>query len=315
MDRSPEARVWTSPAPRTMDGAILWTLVYADIFDYPLTAGEVHRYLVGQEASLSQVEDLLHNGGLPEHVSRRGDYFTLSGREDVVETRRRREDVAEALWPEAIRFGRTMGSLPFVQMVAVTGALSVDNARLEDDIDYLIVTAADRLWLCRAMIIQFVVKPAARRGIEVCPNYVLSERALTQFSQNLFTAHEIVQMVPIAGAQTYERLCRLNRWVGEYLPNAYGRPRRVGNDGGAPDGGAASRVTETALGSAAGGRLERWEMTRKVRRFEARNQDGGDASFSADWCKGHFDSHGKQVREAFSGRLASLFGREAMEAL
>lgn len=305
--RARQSDFWTNPEPRTVETAILWTLAYADVFDYPLTADEIHRYLVGTEVSFSAVRDLLDDGRKPERVARSRDYFTLPDREHVVGVRRRRASVAAEIWPKAIRLGRSMACLPFVRMVAVTGALSMDNAVSDDDVDYLIVTEAGRLWLARAMIIQFVVKPAGRRGTEVCPNYVLSERALTQFSHNLFTAHEIVQMVPIAGVETYRRMCRLNGWVARFLPNAYGQPRHVGRDAAARDALSLSTVAETALRSPLGGGLERWEMGRKVRRFERQNRDGdGEASFSPDWCKGHFESHGKYVRAALFERLAGL---------
>ena len=64
---------------------------------------------------------------------------------------------------QAVRYGLTIARLPFVRMVAVPGALTMDNVEPGDDVDYLIVTAPDRLWLCRAVVIELVVKPAARR--------------------------------------------------------------------------------------------------------------------------------------------------------
>lgn len=297
---------WTNPEPATVETAVVWTLAYADVFDYPLTWREVHRYLVGREAAASAVHDLLINGAAPKEVTRKGEYFTLPGRERVVEVRRQRASAAAETWPKAVRFGRAMARLPYVRMVAVTGALSMDNATPDDDIDYLIVTETGRLWLSRAIIIQFVVKPAARDGIELCPNYLLTERAFTHFSRNLFTAHEIVQMVVIAGVETYRRMCRSNRWVSRFLPNGYGRVRGV--EGTTPAGEARRIVgaAERALRSPIGGRLERWEMGRKIRRFERQGSEEGEASFSPEWCKGHFGSHEKLVREAVLARLASI---------
>lgn len=323
--------------------AILRTVAYADIFDYPLTAGEVHRYLVGASASTTKIQFIVGNGRLvPQHLAHRQGYFTLPGREGIVETRHRRAEIAARIWPRATRYGSIIGNFPFVRMVAVTGALAVDNVESEGDIDYLIVTEPDRLWLCRAMIIA-LVRLAARRGDVICPNYFLSERALFIREHNLFTAHELAQMVPISGMATYRRMCQLNDWVAHFLPNAYGppwyahiQPRCF------PCTGPSDTLqvwqpirdlAETLLRTGLGARLERWEMTRKVRKFSGqrgvsaprthqehnwpnpadrkseappRSEDADEASFCADWCKGHFNGHGQHTLEAFADRLQTL---------
>lgn len=295
---------WHNPALQSVQAAVLCTLAYADLFDYPLTAAEIHRYLVGLKVDLPTVDGLLNNGQTPGCLVRSGAYFALSGREAIVEVRGERAQAAAHLWPVAVRYGEAIAHLPFVRMVAVTGALAVDNSDADDDIDYLIVTAPGRLWLCRAMIIRFVVRPAARRGVTLCPNYLLSERALARFEHDLFTAHEIVQMVPVSGYDVYERICRLNGWAARFLPNAYGLPRCIDGDR-LPARGWTRRL-ETVLQSPAGGWLEHWEMRRKVRRFDRQCQDETEASFSGDWCKGHFESHGHLVREALLRRLEAL---------
>lgn len=303
-DPARKACFWFDPVPTTLEAALVCTLAYGDLFDYPMTAQEMHRYLVGMEAGLTDVEAVLTNGRASRHIARSGEYFTLAGRERIVDIRHDRARAAAELWPDALHCGRIMARLPFVRMVAVTGALAVDNAERGDDIDYLVVTASDRLWLCRAILIQLVVKPRARRGLVLCPNYLLSERALAHFEHNLFTAHEIVQMVPVAGRDTYRRLCDLNAWVARFLPNAYGRPRCV--DGEPVDARSPSLVTEPVLRSRAAGWIERWEMKRKIDRFDRQREGETEASFSPDWCKGHFQSHGPAVRDALVRRLEAL---------
>jgi hypothetical protein len=286
-----------------VERAIVQAVAYADVFDYPLTADEIHRYLIGVPASRATVRTTLANGKLvPEVLSRTGRYFTLTGREVAVETRRGRAATAADYWRRALRYGHAIGNLPFVRMVAVTGALAMDNVA-DADIDYMLVTEPGRLWLCRAVVVG-LVRAAALRGTTLCPNYFLSENALVLEERNLFTAHEVAQMVPLTGIQTYQRMRALNRWTDTYLPNASDRPHRVAPVDPRPR--RTRRFVEGALRSRVGSPLERWEMARKMRKLGQRSDGHVEAAFGPDWCKGHFGDHGQLTLSRYDERLKIL---------
>jgi hypothetical protein len=290
----------TEPGRAAIERAIVQAVAYADVFDYPLTVEEIHRYLIGVGASRGAVRNVLGAAGLvSEVVSRTGRYFTLVGRESAVETRRHRAAVAAEYWRRAVRYGRLIGSLPFVRMVAVTGALAMDNIA-DGDIDYLVITEPGRLWLCRALVVG-LVRTAAFRGTELCPNYFLSEQALVLSERNLFTAHEVAQMVPLSGTETYQRLRALNRWTDTFLPNASGPPRRIAPVD--PRPGRALRLAERTMRSRVCGPFERWEMSRKMRKLGQRGNGHAEAAFGPDWCKGHFGDHGQLTLSRYDERM------------
>lgn len=295
---------WFARAYPPLERAILKTVAYADVFDYPRTLREIHRYLIGYAISLSEIEQALKDSRLvPRYLTQVGDLVTISGREQLVQTRRRRQDAALKLLPKAIKYGRLIGRMPFVRMVALTGALSVRNVEPEADFDYLIVTEAGRLWLCRAGTI-LLVRLAALRGDTICPNYFLSERALVLQERNLYTAHELVQMVPIYGKDIYTEIRRLNAWTGTVLPNASGMPRERPPDG--VKGVSFKALTERFLRTQVGEALESIEMHRKIAKFTRQFPVQNESDFSADWCKGHFDGHGTKTLQAFTKRLHTL---------
>jgi hypothetical protein len=129
--------------------SVFHTLAYADVFDYPLTALEVYRYLTSTKATFEEVTRALSDESL---FSQSGEYFTLRGREAIVETRKRRFEIGARLWPKAARYGRIIAMLPFVRMVAVTGSLAMNNSDEGKDVDYMIITAPNHLWTCRASL-------------------------------------------------------------------------------------------------------------------------------------------------------------------
>lgn len=295
-------RPFRLPGLDDLQSAIVAAVAYADIFDYPLTVAEIHRYLIGVSSPLEEIASLLAGERMvPSILSRSGEYFSLPGREEIVAIRRRRSEIAARFWPRALRYGRLLASLPFVKMVAITGELAVDNADDQSDIDYFIVTEPDRLWLGRGFTIA-LVRTARLQGVTICPNYIVSERALVFANRTLYTAHELAQMVPIAGIDVYQRIRQLNDWSADFLPNAVGPPREELCH---PVGRSASRVAEAALRSDWGGRLERWEMDRKIQKFTG-GSDNGETAFAVDWCKGHFDGHGQRTLEEYANRLGKV---------
>jgi hypothetical protein len=299
--RSRTAR--TEPGRASLERAIVQAVAYADVFDYPLTADEIHRYSIGVAASRGAIRTALSSPRLvPEVLSRTGRYFTLAGRESAVETRRSRAATAAEYWRRAVRYGRLIGGLPFVRMVAVTGALAMDNVA-DGDIDYLVITEPGRLWLCRALIVG-LVRTAALQGTTLCPNYFLSEQALVLSERNLFTAHEVAQMVPLSGIDTYQRLRELNRWTDTYLPNAGGPPRRIAAVEPGPH--RARNLVEGTLRGRLFSPFERWEMARKMRKLGQRGNGHAEAAFGPDWCKGHFGDHGHLTLTRYDERMQAL---------
>jgi len=202
----------------------LATLAYADIFDYPLTASEIWRFLISRRlVSSRQLAPLLK-----KLVSKRGFYF-LSGRQMIVGKRQQRQEWSRPKLKIARRTAWWLRLLPTIKMVAVSGALAMENTSENDDIDLLIVSGAGRLWLTRLLTVLLVELVARRRRPgdrqakdKICLNMFLDERhlAMPENERNLYTAHEVCQLKLLWDrSQTYQRFISQNQWVKKYLAN------------------------------------------------------------------------------------------------
>jgi hypothetical protein len=174
------------------------------------------------------------------------------------------------------------------------------------DVDLFIVSAEHRLWLTRALTIG-VVKVASRatasRRVVLCPNYMVTTAALELTERDLFTAHELAQLVPLAGPAAYRVLLDENRWYRSYLPNHPGYARPV-----APlRGGRVRTIVESALRNRLIGLVEQWEMRRKVARLLA-EAPSRETRFDASVCKGHFEGHRRRAMEGYAARLRAIAG-------
>jgi hypothetical protein len=197
-------------------------------------------------------------------------------------------------------------------MVAITGALAVDNVDSDADIDYLIVTAPRRVWLARSLSIALVYKGRLEH-IEICPNYVISIDALDQFDRSFFSAHELAQMVPLHGFDVYDRLLHANRWARSFLPNAFdaGTPKVPRPTGTAHTSRIRQRLkqgTEHLLDGRLGDLWEHRQRTLKIPQLsaEAAYSEVSGAAFTPQRCKGHIDNHSSHIQQAYTERLRRL---------
>lgn len=219
--------------------AILKTLAYGDIFDFPLKPSEIWQFLIGdpgQKASYSQFNKILSK--FPQKEG----YFFLPGRRHIVDIRQKRKRSSAKKKVIAGEVAKTLKIIPTIKMVGITGALAWENCEKDDDIDFLIVTSKKTLWLTRflvTLLTEFLGRrrhPNAQNPTEIkdkiCLNMFLDEDYLTvpKKEQDLYTAHEVAKFKLLWDRDlTCQRFLAANPWVGEYLPNAMNSEFRIQN--------------------------------------------------------------------------------------
>ena len=301
----------------TLDAAILRTVLYADVFEFALRVDELHHFLMSPHpVSLEAVRRALNESPtLRDALVQSGGRVVLTGRESLLRLRDQRDSLAAQLWPKAAAAGHWLACVPFVRMVAVTGALAMDNpAHLSDDFDYFIVTAPGRVWLARLLIIG-VVRLSRLWGWPICPNFVLAADSLAQRRRDVYIAHEIAQAVPLADSGgLYAAFRAANEWTFDHLANAESPFPRVTPSPAGRVGRELKRLGEWIFGGRLGDTVEAWEHGRKSRRFNAQAQRRESAAqVDSSQVKGHFNDHGSGVIAQYHARLKA-FGLEEPRA-
>lgn len=211
--------------------AIYRTLVYADVFNYPLTIQEVFKFLISPTkpdkktvqktlAWMSADWKLIHADNI---------YYCLGGRQKIIHLRKKKESLSKKKLKIAQRVAGWLKPVPWIKMMGITGGLAILNSDKDDDIDILIVSAKNRLWLTRLWVTIMVGLVAKRRRPaetqvrdKICLNMFLDEDHLTvpEKEQDLYSAHEVVQMRPLWDKnETYQKFLWKNQWVNKFLPN------------------------------------------------------------------------------------------------
>lgn len=286
--------------------AILRTILYGDVFNFPMTLPEIHHFLIHDTPiSLEFIQktledsDFLATALICEHQ-----YFALCDRAEIIDLRIKRDQASQMMWGNAIRYGHWLARLPFVRMVALTGALAMHNAQDdEDDYDYLVVTKKGRVWLGRLFAISLVYW-GKLRGMTICPNYILAEDSLEQQRKDLYIAHEITQMIPIYGHDLYWRMREENLWAEDHLSNAT-QPFHQTQDYVVSGGWKLlKKGLEAILSGRIGTWLEHWEQRRKIKRFEGElRTPNASAQLDDSQVKGHFNDYGHPVLKQYKVRL------------
>jgi predicted nucleotidyltransferase len=198
---------------------ILATLAYFDVFNYPLTREEICLFLP------AKYELMLFDVAMACLVSCRliyrfDKFYTLKN--DPYLIKRRNDGNQKAF--EMIKVARKVGNIlirfPYVRGIAISGSLSKHYADEGSDIDLFIITATNRLWIARTLMhcfkkLTFLVN----REHYFCMNYYIDEQQLEIAEKNIYTATEVVTLIPIQGDTTFADFFTANAWTRNYLPN------------------------------------------------------------------------------------------------
>ena len=199
---------------------IIRTLLYFEIFSYPLTAAEVHEFLQKTEANPAKTRQrlaqLVEQGLIFELET---PFFSTQNRPDWVKSRLENNARAARFLKIARVVGRFIGGFPFVRGVFVSGSLSKGALASDGDIDFFIVTEPGRLWLARTMLILFKKIFLLNSHKFFCINYLVDTEHLEIVEKNDYTAIETVTLVPVYGADFYEKFSRANGWARQFYPH------------------------------------------------------------------------------------------------
>jgi hypothetical protein len=290
--------------PSLEERAILRTVVYASVFDYPLTLTQLQQTLV--ESSQTEAEILARyrtSAWLRQTIDHRDGLFFPRGHDDIVAERSRREAASREFIRAHQRYLRFICAVPFTRLVALSGSVAHLNMDRRGDLDLFIVTRGARVWSV-AVVILLMAKLAGRRKI-TCVNYVLSDRALTLDQRDLFTANQVISLRPLIGSDVFQHFVRVNDFVARFYPNF--DPVLVEKSGSHPS--VLKRAVEIVLSCGPAQAFERvcrsaygWYLRRRASGWTSPEQ----VRLERECLKLHTNSHRGSVTDHFEAALAEV---------
>lgn len=217
---------------KKIDKAVLKTIIYSDIFNFPLKGWEIHKWLIELRADLMEVEEALNRLIKQGLISNKDGYFYLTGRDRLVRLRQKRAIVSSQFWPRAKMAARLLKLIPWIEVVGVSGGLARNNVDRTDDIDLFVITKPGRMWLSRLLGIILIDLTGWRRlpnqndeksAHKICLNVWIDGGHLALENSSVYLAHEVLQSEVVwQRRQSYYKFLAANQWVFDWLPNWVG---------------------------------------------------------------------------------------------
>lgn len=261
-----------SPQLNGMDlsGSILKTLLYFDLFHYPVSKEELSLFLdvPCKEADLEEGLQQLHDN---QQIYLFDSFYCLHDDPALISKRNKDNLRAEKLLKKAVRISRFLFQFPFVRAVGISGSLSKNVADEQADIDYFIITAPNRLWIARTLLhlykkLTFLTK----RQHHYCMNYFIDQEAYKIQEQNVYTAMELVTLLPVCGNPVLQQFYKANNWSRWFFPNLNPKERVTHNNYNSP----LKRLTEFLLSNKYSNRLDNYLLTLTDKRWSKKVVEG-----------------------------------------
>ena len=249
---------------------ILKVLAYFDIFQYPLTKNEISKYL-GKPFPEPGLEELLQQMLARQTIFQHTDFYSLHNNSLLAPRRKEGNLRAKMLLPKAFKIGRFLFHFPYVRAVYISGSLSKNFADEKADIDFFIITKANRLWLART-IMHLFKKLTFLTGHQhyFCMNYYIDEEALLIENQNIFTAVEVLTLLPVCGKQTIDSFFSVNDWSYWFFPGY----NRADLPGGNSQNSLIKRLSEWIFNNRMGNYLDQWLLKITTKRWQKKSRKG-----------------------------------------
>src|SRR3989344_652799 len=185
--------------------AIIRTLSYSDVFDYPLKKQELWKFLnIRTQVNKNSFNKALNQMIREKKIEAKNRYHFLIGRKKIVSERLERERISIGKLEVAKKAANILSFIPTIKLIGISGSLSLKNAQIIDDIDFFIITTHNSLWITRFFVNVLLLLTGYKRSIQdlhgmnlVCPNlYLLLDRD-----------------------SMYKKFLSANFWVKNYLAN------------------------------------------------------------------------------------------------
>ncbi len=207
------------------------TLVFFDIFNYPLTLTEIWQYLYApgdEKISINVINQKLNSPELKSKIGFAQGFYFILGKEKNVDLRKERYLIAEPKLKKAKRFIKYLRHLGGVRGVAISNTLALHHSRRDADIDIFIITRFGKIWSTRFWSLLplyiFGERPTPKLTRDkFCLSFWVDEKSLDispwKLERDIYYIYWLATLMPIYDQGVFNKFWQENKWINKFLPN------------------------------------------------------------------------------------------------
>jgi predicted nucleotidyltransferase len=228
---------------------IISTLQFFDLQDYPLTLLELDKFLLPEAENLKTYADQqgeIKPGFVTQAVDTKisadgilqclktecsaeienfSGFYCLAGRKEIAAMRLQNYFFGIGREKLIKKYISGLRHVPFVRGVALAGSQAMGQQKESSDIDLLIITHPQFLWLARTLVTAYFQTLGKRRhGLKIsnrfCLNHYLAGPKRITSLRNLYTASEYLKLRPLIYSHSVWGFQAENsNWLKAFFPN------------------------------------------------------------------------------------------------
>jgi len=211
---------------KTIREAIMKSIIFFDLFDFPLTFEEISKYVLGMRIDEQHIRMYLKDSKM---LSEKNGFYFVRGREHIADLRQSNAKYAQKLWNKVFRYSWVFKMIPFIKMVAVCNSLSYLDVSKKSDIDLFVTTDKNRLFTARFFLSAVLYLLGVKRhdnkiAGRFCLSFFVTEDHLDMDQIGLrpydvYLAFWTMSLTPVFGEKTYNEFVEKNTWTKRYFPD------------------------------------------------------------------------------------------------
>lgn len=201
--------------------AIINTLNYSALFNYPLTKKEIHNYLISPKKysyslTVKTIDSLVISKKIyvtnTFYSSKKIDKSALVNKQLSIKKYKK-------IFNKVKKDLSVFNKLFFIKFIGITGSVAAKDLKSYYDIDLFFICQKNFVWVSRLFVVLYLKFKKMYKS-PYCANIYISTSALGWEDKNVYIANEISRLKPVFNKNdTYENFISKNRWVLKYLAN------------------------------------------------------------------------------------------------